>query len=63
MDSGFLDVCSVREKLRYMIDKGLVTLEQLDNPPPGFKFNMNVHPREFPSGYRGVQYKNLLRDS
>ena len=61
MNSAAFDVSLVREKLRYMIDKGLVTLEQLDNPPPGFKFNMNVHPREFPSGYRGVQYKNLLR--
>lgn len=61
MNSAAFDVSLIREKLRYMIDKGLVTLEQLDNPPPGFKFNMNVHPREFPSGYRGVQYKNLLR--
>ena len=61
MNSAAFDVSLVREKLRYMIDKGLVTLEQLDNPPPGFKFNMNVHSRDFPSGYCGVQYKNLLR--
>lgn len=31
------DVSSIRLKLRYMVDKGYVTLEQLDEPSPGFK--------------------------
>jgi hypothetical protein len=44
-----------------MIDKGYVTLEQLDEPSPGFRSNMNVHMRDFPKGYRGVRHKNLLR--
>jgi len=61
MKSAAFDVSSIRLKLRYMVDKGYVTLEQLDEPSPGFKSNMNVHMRDFPSGYRGVRHKNLLR--
>ena len=55
------DVSSIRLKLRYMIEQGYVTLEQLDEPSPGFKSNMNVHMRDFPKGYRGVRHQNLLR--
>lgn len=55
------DVNSIRLKLRYMVDKGYITLEQLDEPSPGFKSNMNVHMRDFPNGYRGVRHQNLLR--
>jgi hypothetical protein len=61
MAARAFDVSSIRLKLRYMVDKGYVTLEQLDEPSPGFKLNMNVLMRDFPSGYRGVRYKNLLR--
>ena len=56
------DVTSVRLKLRHMVKQGLLTIEHLDQPSPGFKSNMNVHMRDFPSGYRGVRHKNLLRD-
>ena len=61
MAARAFDVSSIRLKLRYMVDKGYVTLEQLDEPSLGFKSNMNVHMRDFPSGYRGVRHKNLLR--
>lgn len=61
MKSAAFDVSSIRLKLRYMVDKGYISLEQLDEPSPGFKSNMNVHMRDFPSGYRGVRHKNLLR--
>ena len=61
MKSAAFDVSSVRLKLRYMVDKGYITLEQLDEPSPGFKSNMNVHMRDFPNGYRGVRHQNLLR--
>ena len=57
---GF-DVASIRLKLRYMVDNNYITIEDLDQPSPGFKANMNVHNREFPSGYQGVEHKNLLR--
>ena len=56
------DVTSVRLKLRHMVKQGLLTIEHLDQPSPGFKSNMNVHMRDFPSGYRGVRHQNLLRD-
>ena len=61
MAARAFDVSSIRLKLRYMVDKGYVTLEQLDEPSPGFKSNMNVHMRDFPKGYRGVRHQNLLR--
>ena len=59
---GF-DITSVRHKLRYMVEKGLLTIDQLDTPSPGFKMTMNVHLAHFPTGYHGVRHKNLLRDS
>ena len=61
MATKAFDVSSIRLKLRYMVDKGYVTLEQLDEPSPGFRSNMNVHMRDFPKGYRGVRHQNLLR--
>ena len=61
MKPAAFDVSSVRLKLRYMVEQGLVTIEQLDQPSPGFKSNMNVHMRDFPSGYCGVRHQNLLR--
>tara|TARA_X000001382_G_scaffold77239_1_gene54069 strand:+ start:202 stop:390 length:189 start_codon:yes stop_codon:yes gene_type:complete len=53
----------VRKTLQHGIDKGYWTRDSLDEPSPGFRSNMNVHIRDFPSGYRGVRHKNLLRDS
>ncbi|AGH57660.1 hypothetical protein CPKG_00029 [Cyanophage KBS-S-2A] len=44
-----------------MLDRGLITLENLDDPSPGFKDNMNVSWKTFPNGYRGVRHQNLLR--
>ena len=61
MKPDAFDVSSVRLKLRYMVEQGLVTIDQLDEPSPGFKSNMNVYMRDFPSGYRGVRHQNLLR--
>ena len=61
MKSAAFDVSSIRLKLRYMVEQGYITLEQLDEPSPGFKSNMNVHMRDFPKGYRGVRHQNLLR--
>ena len=63
MKPSAFDVSSVRLKLRHMVEQGLLTIEHLDQPSPGFKSNMNVHMRDFPSGYHGVRHKNLLRDS
>lgn len=62
MASLAFDLSAIRHRLRYMVEKGYVTLEQLDEPSPGFKSNLNVRHLEFPSGYRGVRFKNLLRD-
>lgn len=56
-----LDLSSTRLTLRKMLENGLITLENLDEPSPGFRQNMNVNPITFPSGYRGVRFVNLLR--
>ena len=63
MKPAAFDVTSVCLKLRYMVENNYVTIDQLDEPSPGFKSNMNVSLHHFPSGYRGVRHKNLLRDS
>tara|TARA_S200002703_G_C3650820_1_gene199804 strand:+ start:430 stop:612 length:183 start_codon:yes stop_codon:yes gene_type:complete len=52
---------AVRNTLQDGINKGYWTLQNLDDPSPGFKSNMNVRHIEFPKGYRGVRFKNLLR--
>jgi len=62
MKPAAFDVTSVRLKLRYMVESNYVTIDQLDEPSPGFKSNMNVSLHHFPNGYRGVRHKNLLRD-
>ena len=62
MQPAAFDVTSVRFKLRYMVEQNYVTIDQLDEPSPGFKSNMKVSLQHFPSGYRGVRHKNLLRD-
>lgn len=54
---------AVRNTLQDGINKGYWTLQNLDDASPGFKSNMNVRHIEFPKGYRGVRFKNLLRES
>lgn len=62
MTASAFDLSSVRQTLRHMLDAGLIRLENLDEPSPGFKENMNVSWKTFPNGYRGVRHVNLLRD-
>ena len=64
MSSSFaFDTASVRQTLKRMLDSGLIRLENLDEPSPGFKETMNVDMKTFPSGYHGVRHQNLLRDN
>ena len=45
-------------------DVPMWTLEDLDEPSPGFKYNIeqaNKHLDIFPRGYQGVRHKNLAR--
>lgn len=62
MSTSAFDLSSVRQTLNHMLDVGLIRLENLDEPSPGFRENMNVDWKTFPNGYRGVRYRNLLRD-
>ena len=62
MTASAFDLSSVRQTLRRMLDAGLIRLENLDEPSPGFKENMNVSWKSFPNGYRGIRHVNLLRD-
>ena len=62
MTTSAFDLSSVRQTLRHMLNAGLIRLENLDEPSPGFKENMNVSWKSFPKGYRGVRHLNLLRD-
>ena len=63
MKPAAFDVTSVRLKLKYMVENNYVAIDDLDEPSPGFKLNMNVSLHHFPSGYRGVRHQNLLRNS
>lgn len=49
-------------QLRNGIEKGLWTLEDLDQPSPGWISNTRVDRRHFPNGYQGIEYRNPLRD-
>ena len=54
---------SVIRTLKDGIKKGRWTLEDLDQPPPGWTEcvnNCKGNPA-FPQGYQGVEYKNLAR--
>ena len=55
-------VDAIRLTLRKAVDNGHFTLEQLDDPSPGFQKNARPDRRLFPNGYEGVQHRNLLRD-
>jgi hypothetical protein len=61
MSQPAFDLASVRQTLRHMLDRGLITLKCLDDPSPIFKENMHVSWITFPNGYRGVRHQNLLR--
>lgn len=39
------------------------TLEDLDEPSPGWKWCMKVDRKVFPNGYQGIQHTNLARES
>ena len=54
---------SVIKTLKDGITKGRWSLEDLDEPPPGWTEvvnNCKGNPA-FPQGYKGVEYKNLAR--
>ena len=53
---------SIRLTLRKAVENGHFTVEQLDQPSPGFHKNARPDRRTFPNGYEGVQHRNLLRD-
>ncbi len=61
MSQPAFDLVYVRQTLKHMLNRGLITLECLDNPSPGFNDNMHVKWKTFPNGYRGVRHQNLLR--
>ena len=63
MSTSAFDLSSVRQTLGRMLDAGLIRLENLDEPSPGFKENMSVNWKTFPKGYHGVRHVNLLRDN
>ena len=54
---------SVIKTLKDGIKKGRWSLEDLDEPPPGWKEVVNDCKGNplFPQGYQGVEYKNLAR--
>ena len=56
------DLTTIRLTLRKAVQAGRFTMEQLDTPSPGFVNNTACDRRTFPSGYEGVQFRNLLRD-
>lgn len=56
------DQTSIRMTLRKAVQAGHFTMEMLDTPSPGFVNNTAVDRETFPSGYEGVQFRNLLRD-
>jgi hypothetical protein len=56
------DMAQTKLILQRMISRGLVTIEQLDKPSPGWLSNTRVCPELFPNGYQGIAYRNPLRD-
>ena len=53
---------AIRQQLRDGVMKGYWTMENLDQPSPGFVENTRVDRRIFGSGYEGIEFRNLLRD-
>ena len=56
------DQTSIRRVLLKAVQSGRFTVEMLDKPSAGFIACTAVDRRTFPSGYEGVQFRNLLRD-
>ena len=56
------DQTSIRKVLLKAVQSGWFTVEMLDKPSAGFIACTAVDRRTFPSGYEGVQFRNLLRD-
>ena len=56
------DLASIRLTLKKAVQNGHFTVEQLDTPSAGFIANTRCDRRTFPSGYEGVQFRNLLRE-
>ncbi len=60
-----MDLSSVRRLLKDGIDKGYWTLEDLDEPSPGFAKTKKEYIMSNPLShgkYEGVRHRNLLRD-
>ena len=60
-----MDLAKVRQLLRDGIAKGYWTLEDLDEPSPGFAKTKKEYIMSNPLShgkYEGVRHKNLLRD-
>ena len=55
------DQASIANTLRKAVENGRFTLEDLDDPAPGFKKNLRPDRTFFKAGYEGVQHRNLLR--
>lgn len=56
------DIAQTRRILQRMVSRGLITIEHLDEPSPGFRANTAVDASLFPNGYQGITYRNPLRD-
>ena len=56
------DQSSIRRVLLKAVQSGWFTVEMLDKPSAGFVACTAVDRRTFPSGYEGVQFRNLLRE-
>jgi hypothetical protein len=61
MEKAF-DRASIRRTLQHGVRKGYWTLEDLDQPAPGWASNLLVDRNTFPNGYIGIAHENLLRD-
>ena len=49
--------------LRTGVENGRWTIDQIDRPSNGFQTCTVVDREHFRSGYEGVQFRNLLRDT
>ena len=58
-----MNIAAIQQQLREGVEKGYWTIDQLDRPSAGFQTCTAVDRRTFPSGYEGVQFRNLLRDA
>lgn len=56
------DMAQTRLILQRMVSRGLISIDHLDQPSPGFRTNTAVDARLFPNGYQGITYRNPLRD-